>query len=177
MMGAWRGTARSQRLRAVRPGRIAQPVNAATSAAYFAAGCVVVWRYWDRAPDRRPEVVVFAKLLGLMAVGSLAYHGPQGHRSKPLHDWPIPVLLGVIGITPLVRQRGGSAPLPIWTRARRAPLAVTAAFAGLAYLAGRTGSPVCDPDCPMQLHGAWHVLSAAAFVQVADILYGEGRPG
>ena len=57
-------------------------------------------------------------------------------------------------------------------------LAVTAAFAGAGHLAWRTGSPVCDPDCPVYLaHAAWHVLSAAAFVQVADILYGEGRPG
>lgn len=27
---------------------------------------------------------------------------------------------------------------------------------------GRTGSPLCDPMSPFQLHGAWHVLSAAA---------------
>ncbi len=32
----------------------------------------------------------------------------------------------------------------------------------VAYLAGRTGSPVCAPDSPIQWHGAWHVLSAVA---------------
>jgi len=42
------------------------------------------------------------------------------------------------------------------------------------YAGGRTGAPTCDPDSPLQLHGAWHVLSAAGFVVVADILYREG---
>ncbi|MGB7860139.1 MAG: ceramidase domain-containing protein [Acidimicrobiia bacterium] len=34
--------------------------------------------------------------------------------------------------------------------------------AGVAYLLGRTGSPLCHPDSPVQLHGLWHLLSAAA---------------
>lgn len=34
--------------------------------------------------------------------------------------------------------------------------------AGGAYLLGRTGSPLCNPDSPIQLHGLWHLLSAAA---------------
>ena len=32
----------------------------------------------------------------------------------------------------------------------------------VAYLAGRTGSPVCAPGSAFQWHGAWHVLSAVA---------------
>lgn len=35
--------------------------------------------------------------------------------------------------------------------------------AGAAYFLGRTGSALCDPDSPLQLHGLWHLLSAAAF--------------
>lgn len=27
---------------------------------------------------------------------------------------------------------------------------------------GRTGSPLCDPDSVLQLHGAWHLLAASA---------------
>ena len=159
----------------IRHGRLAQPVNAVTSGAYCAAGWVVVARCWER--DRRPEVVAFAKLLGLVGVGSVAYHGPQMRGSKALHDWPIPALLGVIAATPLARRRGGRPALPGWTRARGSRLAATGAMAGAAYVAGRTGSPVCDPDSPIQLHGAWHLLSAAAFVQIADILYREATHG
>ncbi len=40
--------------------------------------------------------------------------------------------------------------------------------AGVAYGFGRSGSPLCDPDSVVQLHGAWHVLSALALVVWAD---------
>jgi hypothetical protein len=40
-------------------------------------------------------------------------------------------------------------------------LAATAA-GGTALLLGRTGSPLCDPDRPAQLHGLWHLLAAVA---------------
>ena len=33
---------------------------------------------------------------------------------------------------------------------------------GLAYAGGRTGSPVCDADSLLQLHGLWHLSTAAA---------------
>lgn len=161
----------------IRNGRLAQPVNAVTSAAYCAAGWVVVARCRERAADRRPEVGTYALLLGLVGVGSVAYHGPQVRGSTALHDWPIPTLLGVVAVTPLARRRGGRTALPGWTRPRAARLAAVWAMAGVAYATGRTGSPACDPDSPIQLHGAWHLLSAAAFVQIADILYREARDG
>lgn len=37
------------------------------------------------------------------------------------------------------------------------------AVAAATWLLGRTGSPACDPDGPLQLHGLWHVLSAVVF--------------
>ena len=52
------------------------------------------------------------------------------------------------------------------------------ALAGLSFLFGRTGSPVCDPDSPLQPHGGWHVLTAVGFVLVAALLFGPPRqPG
>ena len=37
-------------------------------------------------------------------------------------------------------------------------------LAGAGYILGRTGSTLCDPDSLWQLHGVWHLLSAAAFM-------------
>lgn len=36
--------------------------------------------------------------------------------------------------------------------------------AGIGYFFGRTGSALCDPAGAFQLHGVWHLLSAAAFL-------------
>jgi hypothetical protein len=50
--------------------------------------------------------------------------------------------------------------------ARRALLpAATLLLGGLAGLAGRTDSPLCDPRSLLQGHAAWHLLTAAALVQ------------
>jgi hypothetical protein len=48
------------------------------------------------------------------------------------------------------------------TRSGRRTIVALMAAAGAAYLFGRTGSPLCHPESPFQLHGAWHLLSAAA---------------
>lgn len=37
-------------------------------------------------------------------------------------------------------------------------------LAGAGYVLGATGSTLCDPDSVWQLHGVWHLLSAAAFM-------------
>jgi hypothetical protein len=37
--------------------------------------------------------------------------------------------------------------------------------AGLAGLAGRTGSPLCRPHSLLQGHALWHLLTAAALLQ------------
>jgi hypothetical protein len=44
-------------------------------------------------------------------------------------------------------------------------LAGTLVAAGLAGLAGRTGSPLCRPHSLLQGHALWHVLSAVALPQ------------
>jgi hypothetical protein len=46
--------------------------------------------------------------------------------------------------------------------------------AGAAYLLGRSGGPLCDPDTATQTHGLWHVLTAVAlagWARVAFALY------
>jgi hypothetical protein len=161
----------------VRDGWLAQPVNAVTSGAYCVAGWVVAARCTPSASDRRLEVLAFSKLLGLVGLGSIAYHGPQPPGSKVMHDWPIAGLLALAAATPLVRRRRGHAALPGWTAQRGRRMAVVSALAGAAYAAGRTGSPTCDPDSPIQLHGAWHVLSATGFVLAADVLYRTAEGG
>ena len=61
-----------------------------------------------------------------------------------------------------------------FARRRRLPSVYDTRFiallvvAGVVYGFGRSGSPLCDPDSAVQLHGAWHVLSALAVVVWAD---------
>lgn len=62
---------------------------------------------------------------------------------------------------------GASAALTEAARRRAQPRSTAAAdallLAGLmAYLAGRTDSPLCRPESRLQLHGLWHLLSGAA---------------
>jgi hypothetical protein len=133
-------------------GALAQPVLAATSLAYVAAGMAVVsWAVRIRSP------MAGAAGVALVAVGagSFAYHGPQPSWAKLAHDWPI-VATGAVYAAGLARS-GRRQRWSAWA----APAGVFAL--GLAaYAAGRSGSPLCRPDSLWQYHGAWHVLSAAA---------------
>jgi hypothetical protein len=158
----------------IRDGWLAQPVNALTSLAFVGAAGVVLTHTWGPARDRRGEVLTYSTMLALVGAGSVAFHGPQPPGARAMHDVPIPLLLGLALGTPLVRRGRGRTPLPGWSRRQGATLAGTAVAAGLAYAGGRTGAPTCDPDSPLQLHGVWHVLCAAGFVLVADILYRGG---
>ncbi|CAN5563708.1 hypothetical protein BH23ACT3_BH23ACT3_05030 [soil metagenome] len=54
-----------------------------------------------------------------------------------------------------------------------------AAVAGASWWLGRSESPFCDPDSPLQFHSVWHVLSAIMILAWADRAYtveGTGRP-
>lgn len=158
----------------IRDGWLAQPVNALTSLAFVGAAAVVLARSWQPARDRRGEALAYSALLALVGAGSVAFHGPQPPGARAMHDWPIPVLLGLAAGTPLARGVRGHVPLPGWSRRRGAVLGATGLAAGMAYAGGRTGAPTCHPDSPVQLHGAWHILAALGFVTVADILYRGG---
>lgn len=154
---------------AIRDGFLAQPTNAITSGAYVVAGVIV----WLRVPReaRWGFGGGYAALLALVGVGSVLYHGPQVAGSKLFHDAPIPLLLLLIAVVVVLRWRRDQVVLPGLTRTRLVVLAVIGAVAGLAYLFGRTGSPLCDADSPLQLHGLWHLGTATAFVVVADLLF------
>lgn len=155
----------------LREGPVAQPVNTATSLAFVAAGGAVLVR--QRRSARRTEVAAFAALLGLVGAGSVAFHGPQPRGAKAMHDWPIAGLLALTAATPAVRLLAGRRALPGLTRGRGLVLSGVVAAAAAAYSAGRTSSPACDPDSPLQWHGVWHVLAAAGFLGAASILYDD----
>ena len=160
----------------LRDGRIAQPVNTVTSAAFVAAALPVLVGAM-RQRDHRLEQGAYAALLALVGAGSIAFHGPQPRGAKQLHDWPIVGLAAVTIGTPLVRTVRRRPPLPGLVGRRGLSLAVTGTAAALAWYGGRTGARTCHPDSPFQLHGCWHVLAALGFAQAARVLYGssEGR--
>ncbi len=129
---------------------LAQPVLAITSLAYVAAGMAVLcWAMRVRAP------LAGAAGVALVAVGagSFAYHGPQPSWAELAHNWPI-VAAGAVYAAGLARSRRH--------RSAWATAAGLFALGVAAYVAGRSGSPLCRPDSLWQYHGAWHVLSAAA---------------
>jgi peptidoglycan/LPS O-acetylase OafA/YrhL len=159
---------------AIEPGLLAQPINALTSLGYVVAGIVVLLMLTPQ--QRRGVGGLYALLLALIGVGSVIFHGPQTPGAKFLHDAPIAALLALIVLIVIVRWRRGQQIFPGATKRRVVALVVTGAFAGMSFLSGRTESPVCDPDSPLQPHGGWHVLTAVAFVLAAALLFRPPRP-
>ncbi|HEY5876829.1 MAG TPA: hypothetical protein VIT64_16090 [Ilumatobacteraceae bacterium] len=121
--------------------------------------------------------VAFLGILGLLA----GWHVGRAYGREDAGAW-----VGALGITAtvgLVRAAltdavtGVAAVLvtsvvlaDAFARRRRLPSVYDTRFiallvvAGVVYGFGRAGSPLCDPDSAVQLHGAWHVLSALAVV-------------
>ena len=159
---------------ALEPGLLAQPINALTSLGYVVAGAIVLALLTPQ--QRRGVGGLYALLLALIGIGSVIFHGPQTPGAKFLHDAPIAALLLLIAIIIVARWRRGQTIFPGVTRRRVIALAVTGALAGLSFLSGRTESPVCDPDSPLQPHGGWHLLTSVAFVLVAALLFRPPRP-
>ncbi|OBG20713.1 hypothetical protein A5765_22685 [Mycolicibacterium celeriflavum] len=133
-------------------GVLAQPVLALTSLAYVAAG-VAVLRWALRG--RGVLAAVAGGTLVAVGFGSIAYHGPQPEWAGLVHDWPIVAAAAVytVGLVRGVRGKRRSA----WFTA-----AGILALGVAAYVAGRSGSPLCRPDSLWQYHGAWHILSGTA---------------
>ncbi len=131
---------------------LAQPVLAITSLAYVAAGMAVV--FWAVRVTGLLAGVAGVTLIAV-GVGSFAYHGLQPSWADLAHDWPI-VAAGAVYVAGLARSA---------RRQRRSTWMTAAGIFALglaAYVAGRSGSPLCRPDSLWQYHGAWHVLSATA---------------
>lgn len=145
----------------LRPGGLAQPANAGSSLAFAAVG---VWLLWRGRPVGAGRLMRIGSAGGFIAVGlgSVAYHGPQPDWAGLAHDgaiaWLVVVLvthaLGVLRRPGVGRGALGEL-VADWT-----PAAVWMVPAAVAYMAGRTGSPLCDPASLWQPHAVWHALSA-----------------
>lgn len=141
---------------------LAQPAATVTSIAYVVTGGLLAW-WWRSLPQgARGSALGYAAMLALTGVGSIAYHGPQPTGAGLMHDLPIVGLLALAVGVPLFRWARRR---PVLAAGARLPLVVAglaASVAGAAYLAGRTGSPLCEPDSLAQPHALWHVASAVA---------------
>jgi hypothetical protein len=141
---------------------LGQPVNTITSVGYVAVGAWLLERTRRLPRDQRTAAAFYGAFVALSGAGSVAYHGPQFAGAQLFHDLPIAGMLGLgIGV-PVARRLGGRPVLPggvvrgVWVAAG------FAAVGGLAFLAGRTDSPACDPESLLQLHGLWHLCTAVA---------------
>ncbi|MGH2735388.1 MAG: hypothetical protein ACRDKZ_07405 [Actinomycetota bacterium] len=139
-------------------GFLAQPVNALSSLAFVAAGL------WILSWGNRRVPTAFGWVVLATGVGSFLFHGPQPAFARPAHDGT--AIVAGVGAALLagseLRRLGVRG---FWGRHSASLLLTAAALA--AYAGGRTASPLCDPDSPLQLHGAWHALLAAALAGFA----------
>jgi hypothetical protein len=149
-------------------GLIAQPVNTASALAYVVVGAWLAGR-------RR---VGFGLAVAAAGVGSVDYHGPGSPAARLLHDGGLFAVVGFVAWQEVARRVGRRRSGTAWSPRRRAAyrLALAAAAAGAAgWWLGRTGGPLCDPDSPLQLHAAWHLLTAAALAAWGWAALGPGE--
>jgi hypothetical protein len=165
-----------------RAGALGQPTNALTSLGLVGAGAWVAGRARRSPAGSRWRPTAYGALLALTGVGSVAYHGPGGRTSHRLHDASLYALVTTTVTAELAarvdRRRiprpAGATP----TGRSRTVVAAGLVTAPLAYLLGRTSSPVCRPTSCWQWHGVWHLLvavTAAAWAE--DRLLRAGRLG
>lgn len=110
-------------------------------------GYVAGWhlgRLFDRAFDGAVAGAVSATLAGAAA---WPWYRGAGSLVATL-------ALATIAVSEVVSRRRGAP--AVWTGS----LLAVAIVAGLAWFAGRTGSPLCDPGSPLQAHAVWHLLTA-----------------
>jgi hypothetical protein len=140
-------------------------MNAITSLSFVLAGGWLIARAL-RGSQRRVEPLVFGASVIATGVGSYLYHGPQPPQADAAHDATILVLLSQVVLLE-GRDRLGRRP----AEPKSFRLAVTSmGIAAVFFALGRTSSPLCDPDSPVQFHGAWHVLVALSLAA-----YGRAR--
>jgi hypothetical protein len=140
-------------------GWLAQPANAASTLAF---AMVSAWLLLGsrRVSAGRGVLVSGGVAMVGAGVGSLAYHGPQPEWAHLVHDASVLALAGLLaGRTVLLLVTPGTRWMVLVAWRSAAPWIVLAA---VAYVAGRSGSPVCRPASLWQPHAAWHILSAVA---------------
>jgi hypothetical protein len=145
-------------------GLLAQPTNAITSLGFALAGGWVISR--ALRSGRRVEPLVFGASIIATGVGSFLYHGPQPPHADAAHDASILILLSQVIV---YEGRGRLMKRPPEPRSFRLAVA-SLGIAAVLFAFGRTSSPLCDPDSPVQLHGAWHVVVALSLAA-----YGRAR--
>jgi hypothetical protein len=146
-------------------GLVAQPVNTASAVALVAVGAWLAGRGLRAAvagrpgPDRRS--VAFGLAVAAAGIGSVDFHGTGSPAARMLHDGSLYLVVGFVAWREVARRVGRDRLTRRGRVAYRAALAATAAGAACWWL-GRTASPWCDPDSPLQPHAAWHLLGALA---------------
>ena len=118
-----------------------------------ALGFVAGWhagRMLDRA-----GLWAIAGAIGGVAVGAAA-------SAVSATNAAVALAVAVIVVTELLARRRGCP--AIWT----ARLVGLAGLAAVTWLAGTSGSPLCDTESWLQPHGAWHVLSALVLLAWTD---------
>lgn len=151
----------------LRSGLLAQPANALSSATFAAVGCWLLWKM-RRAPGRTGFLLIIGLAMIATGAGSVAFHGPQPGWAHPVHDGSVVLLGGLFaGKSASLVARAGTRKLALNAWKATAPWAVLALSA---YLAGRTGAPLCRPAGIWQPHAAWHVLSAVGLGTAARLL-------
>ena len=145
-------------------GLLTQPINALSSLAFIPAGMLAIVAAMRATGRLRLYLAVYAGTLIAVGLGSFAYHGPQPAWAGQAHDGSIIVAL-VCAI--LLAATAGGRRTRVWHTGPGRLSAALVAAALAAYAAGRTGSPLCDPDSWIQLHAVWHVLAAGSALALA----------
>lgn len=116
----------------------------------------------------RSTVEIGAYALGLVAVGLglAAIHGASDPFAGTLAAGAV---VGEIATVSGDRRARSSSAGRSRTVARGVGI-IAIALGGVAFLLGRTGSPLCRPDSVFQWHALWHVLVAISLVAYAYAL-------
>jgi hypothetical protein len=110
--------------------------------------------------------LVFGASVVATGLGSVLYHGPQPSHANTVHDLSIIAVASQVAYYEVrYRLRGR----PAEANSFRVALA-SFGIGAAAFVLGRTSSPLCDTDSPVQLHGAWHLLVALSLAA-----YGRAR--
>ncbi|MFZ4518614.1 MAG: 1-acyl-sn-glycerol-3-phosphate acyltransferase [Microthrixaceae bacterium] len=141
----------------LRPEDLAQPANATSSLVLALIGVWLLLRA-RRLEEGRGAAAFFGVVTLLAGLGSVDYHGIQTAAAQWTHDGGAALLVVTAVVIPVGRLVRRRPVLPGWSALRGVALAGAGTLAGLAYLGGRSGSGLCDPESVVQLHGLWHLM-------------------
>lgn len=157
----------------LRSGWVAQPANAGSSGVLALVGVWLVVRALRVRGGRgaRLAAAAFGLATVVAGLGSVDYHGVQTSSAKWTHDGGAALLVVAAVAVPVLRRLRGRPVLPGWSAPRAWGLGAVAVVAGLSYLGGRSGSPLCSPDSAAQLHSLWHLCIGGAAAVWAVVLW------